>query len=120
MPSSSAASSLDLTGTLPTAAEVEAFLADSSANKRAEKIDELLETPAYAAWWTTKLCDFTGNNDTQAEQRLGPRHAISQEWYDWIYKRVERERALRQDRRGHRRWPPAASRARATPSTARR
>ena len=57
--------SLDLAGTLPTAAEVEKFLADPSPNKRAEKIEQLLDTPAYAAWWTTRLCDWTGNNDTK-------------------------------------------------------
>ncbi|MCO6459118.1 MAG: DUF1549 domain-containing protein [Pirellulaceae bacterium] len=79
---------LDLTGTLPSAAEVEEFLADQSPNKRQAKIDQLLETPAYAAWWTTRLCDFTGNN-TDALNNVSPaRNRVSQEWYDWIYKRV--------------------------------
>ncbi|MGH9895046.1 MAG: DUF1549 domain-containing protein, partial [bacterium] len=59
---------LDLTGTLPTAAEVETFLADESPGKRSAKIDELLNTPAYVAWWTTKLCDYTGNNDRMLNQ----------------------------------------------------
>ncbi len=79
--------SLDLTGTLPTAAEAEAFLNNPSPNKRSEKIEELLSTPAYAAWWTTKLCDWTGNNDTQLNN-VGMRGKTAQEWYDWIYKRV--------------------------------
>ena len=80
--------SLDLTGTLPTAAEVESFLADKSPNKRAEKVEQLLDSPAYAAWWTTKLCDFTGNNETQLNNVSPVRSAPAQEWYDWIYKRV--------------------------------
>ena len=80
--------SLDLTGTLPSATEVEAFLADKSPNKRAEKVEQLLESPAYAAWWTTKLCDFTGNNETQLNNVSPVRSAPAQEWYDWIYKRV--------------------------------
>ena len=80
---------LDLTGTLPTPAEIEAFLADNSARKRARKIDELLQTPAYAAWWTQKLCDFTGNNDQQLNNVTPVRGRASQEWFDWIYKRVE-------------------------------
>ena len=67
-PSSSAASASTLTGTLPTPEEVKAFLADTSPDKRARKIDELLERPAYAAWWTTKLCDFTGNSAAQLNQ----------------------------------------------------
>ena len=81
---------IDLTGTLPTAAEVEAFLNNASPTKRAETIEQLLNTPAYAAWWTTKLCDFTGNNDTKLNNVGGPRGAVSQWWYDWIYQRVER------------------------------
>lgn len=81
--------SLDLAGTLPTPQEVEQFLADKSPHKRKQKIDELLETPAYAAWWSTKLCDFTGNNDEQLNNNVTPlRGGASQEWYDWVYKRV--------------------------------
>lgn len=80
--------SLDLTGTLPTAAEVTAFVADPSPNKRAEKINQLLETPAYAAWWTTKLCDFTGNNEQQLNNVNPVQGTATQAWYDWIYKRV--------------------------------
>lgn len=82
---------LDLTGTLPTAKEVEVFLADESTDKRAKKVDELLNTPAYAAWWSTKLCDFTGNNTQNLNNvsPLGNRPSPSQDWYDWIYRRVE-------------------------------
>jgi hypothetical protein len=40
--------SLDLTGTLPTAAEARAFLKDSAADKRARLIDRLLASPEYA------------------------------------------------------------------------
>lgn len=84
--------SLDVTGTLPAPAEIEAFIADKSPNKRAKKIDELLSRPAYAAWWTTKLCDFTGNSARNIisvvnnAQNLNGK--MSRQWYDWIYKRV--------------------------------
>jgi hypothetical protein len=80
--------SLDMTGTLPTAQEVQTFLADTDPNKRSKKIDELLETPAYAAWWTTKLCDFTGNNEQQLNNISPVRGSASKEWYQWINKRV--------------------------------
>jgi hypothetical protein len=80
--------SLDLTGTLPTAAEAERFIADTSPTKRADKIEQLLDTPAYAAWWTTRLCDWTGNNDTKFNNFGTLRNGASQQWYDWIYKRV--------------------------------
>ncbi len=81
--------SLDLAGTLPSAAEVRAFLADQSPDKRARKVDELLETPAYAAWWTTKFCDWTGANDNQLNNvNPAARQTGSQDWYNWIYKRI--------------------------------
>jgi hypothetical protein len=79
---------LDMTGTLPSAEEVTKFLSDTDPDKRAKKVDELLETPAYAAWWTTQLCDFTGNNDQQLNNVSPLRNSASREWYDWIYKRV--------------------------------
>ncbi len=81
--------SLDMTGTLPTPSQVRAFLADSSPNKREQKIDELLETPAYAAWWTVQLSDWTGCSDASLNNvNPASRQRGSQDWYDWIYKRV--------------------------------
>lgn len=81
--------SLDIAGTLPSAAEVRAFLSDTSADKRSRKINELLETPAYAAWWTTKLCDWTGANDQQLVN-VNPtsNQSGTRDWYDWLYRRV--------------------------------
>jgi hypothetical protein len=82
--------SLDLTGTLPAPGEITAFLADTSLDKRARKIDELLSRPAFAAWWTTRLCDLMGNSERNlpegGEQAL--RREKSAQWYDWIYRRV--------------------------------
>ena len=81
--------SLDIAGTLPSPQEVVAFLADTDSNKRAKKIDELLERPGYAAWWSTKLCDFTGNNPTNLNNVAGNLSGnLTQEWYDWVFKRV--------------------------------
>jgi hypothetical protein len=83
--------SLDVTGTLPTPKEIEAFLKDSSPDKRKKKIDELLERPGYAAWWTTKLCDVTGQSLNQlVEQSALYQRAMFKAWYDWLYTRVER------------------------------
>ncbi|MGC1274514.1 MAG: DUF1549 domain-containing protein [Planctomycetaceae bacterium] len=80
--------SLDMSGTLPPAWEVEGFLKDTSSDKRLRKIDELLGTPAYAAWWTTQLCDWTGNNPDFANQFEPGRQQFSEDWYDWIEQRV--------------------------------
>jgi hypothetical protein len=83
--------SLDVTGTLPTPREIEAFAKDTAADKRARKIDELLARPSYAAWWTTKLCDFTGNNPRQIRMNGNGgklNGEMSRQWYEWIYKRI--------------------------------
>jgi len=82
--------SLDATGTLPTPTEIREFVADQSADKRAKKIDELLNRPAYAAWWATQMCDWTGNNAAQL-RGAGEKdynNEISRLWYDWIEARI--------------------------------
>jgi len=81
--------SLDICGALPMPEEIRQFRANASPDKRAEKIDELLLRPDYAAWWTTVICDITGNNADQLEiagKYLEPESASN--WYDWIYRRV--------------------------------
>jgi len=49
---------LDVIGTLPTAAEASAFLADAAPDKRAKLIDKLLERPEYADFWAMKWADI--------------------------------------------------------------
>lgn len=82
--------SLDMTGTLPAPEEVEAFLADQSSDKRAKKIDELLERPAYAAWWATRMSDILGNSPasfSNQERQLGEK--ISSIYFHWLEKRLK-------------------------------
>ncbi|MFT5527362.1 MAG: hypothetical protein ACI9HK_005344, partial [Pirellulaceae bacterium] len=81
--------SLDLTGTLPGVKVVEEFLSDNSQDKRSRKIEELLNSSAYAAWWATRLSDYTGNNETRLNNVVPNRGQASKEWYQWLYKRVE-------------------------------
>ncbi|MEW4486429.1 DUF1549 domain-containing protein [Thalassoglobus sp. JC818] len=78
--------SIDLTGTLPTPDEVRSFLKDSREDKRNRKIDELLDRPAYAAWWANKLCDYTGCNPQQQAELS---QELSVQWYMWLLKRIE-------------------------------
>lgn len=80
--------SLDVTGTLPTPAEIREFLADQSPDKRARKIDQLLERPGYVAWWTTKICDITGNSDDKLNNVTPVQAEASKQWYEWVEKRV--------------------------------
>jgi hypothetical protein len=52
---------LDLTGTIPTSAEVTAFVADTSADKRTKKIDQLLASDAFNDRWTMWVGDLVQN-----------------------------------------------------------
>lgn len=81
--------SLDLIGTLPTPVEVREFAANSSKDKRRKKIAELLESPAYVTWWTTRLCDLTGSN---AGYLGGTEMAqpVAVQWRTWLKQRVEK------------------------------
>ncbi len=81
--------SLDLTGTLPAPSEIEKFLSDTSPNKRQKKIDELLDSPAYAAWWATKINDFTGNSPRELNNVGSNSTIASRQWYQWVYQRVK-------------------------------
>jgi hypothetical protein len=50
--------SLDITGTLPTPAQVQKFVADESPAKRDRLIDALLEKPAYSFYFANKWADI--------------------------------------------------------------
>ncbi len=82
--------SLDITGTLPTSAEIREFLASQDPDKRKKKIDQLLESPAYVAWWTTFFCDMTENNTSQLRNISYDNNSASNQWYNWIHQRVEK------------------------------
>ncbi len=56
---------LDVTGTLPTAAEARAFLLDPDPNKRAKWIDSLLQRPEYADYWAMKWTDLLRADKTR-------------------------------------------------------
>ena len=78
---------VDLTATLPSPAEVESFLADPSPNKRARKIDALLQEPTHTALWTTKFCDLTGDAYESIAETFATR-IQARMWYDWLFVRV--------------------------------
>ncbi|WP_145177230.1 DUF1549 and DUF1553 domain-containing protein [Rubripirellula lacrimiformis] len=81
--------SLDITGILPSADTVREFLSDTSPDKRETLIDELLDSPGYAAWWATRLSDWTGNSDEQLNNVLPIRSVAGKLWYQWLRKRLE-------------------------------
>ncbi len=60
---------LDVTGTLPTAAQARAFLDSSDPQKRAKLIDELLERDDYAQFWALKWADLMRGSDVTISRR---------------------------------------------------
>jgi hypothetical protein len=79
---------LDITGTLPTPEQVLAFLADKASDRRARLVDRLLESPEYAAWWTTFLCDLTGLNAPLFLGNTEWAKVTGDQWQNWIHRRV--------------------------------
>lgn len=68
---------LDLTGTIPTAGDARAFLADASPNKRRALIDNLLASPEFARHFATVL-------DVMLLERLPERFAPGGEWKEFL------------------------------------
>ncbi|HJW93085.1 MAG TPA: DUF1549 domain-containing protein [Thermoanaerobaculia bacterium] len=61
--------SLDLTGQIPDSAAVTAFVADTTPDKRAKKIDELLASDAFADRWTMWFGDLVQNVQVASNSR---------------------------------------------------
>jgi hypothetical protein len=77
-------SSLDATGTIPTEEQVRAFLADTSPDKRAKWVDQLLTSPAYVDYWTYRWSDLlTLNSNLLRADGI-------KAYYQWIRSHVER------------------------------
>ncbi len=63
---------LDLTGRIPTRARVLSFVADTTPNKRAALIDELIARPEFIDKWTMFLGDLYQNNSQNSQIRRYP------------------------------------------------
>ncbi len=75
---------LDLTGQVPTPAEIRKFVADPDPRKRAAKIDELLETPEYARKWARYWRSVIFFNSNANRNRINP-----QALEDWFAEQFE-------------------------------
>ncbi len=74
---------LDTLGTLPTAAEVRAFLADASPKKRDALIERLLARPEFVDYWSYKWSDLLLVNGAKLPQ------PAMWSYYQWIRGHVE-------------------------------
>ncbi len=75
---------LDTTGTLPTTAQVKAFLGDTAKDRRDRVIEELLSSEAFVDYWSYKWSDLLLVNGTL----LRPDAVAS--FYKWIRQNVQR------------------------------
>lgn len=80
---------IDTIGQLPSPEDIRAFVKDTSLDKRAKKIDELLSHPLHAAMWATKFSDITGNDTAALENPNQLKAKRSQQWHDWLSKRFK-------------------------------
>ncbi|HEY0372729.1 MAG TPA: DUF1553 domain-containing protein [Thermoanaerobaculia bacterium] len=73
---------LDLTGAIPAASDAQVFLADASPDKRARKIDALLQSEAFNDRWTMWFGDLVQN--VQAAQNANEYYLGRNVYYRWI------------------------------------
>ncbi|MFZ4575585.1 MAG: DUF1549 domain-containing protein [Phycisphaerales bacterium] len=75
--------SLDLNGLLPTAQERERFLADSSADKRAKLVDELIARKEFTEIWVMKWSERLGIRSTP---EVSPKATLL--YAEWLQSRI--------------------------------
>jgi hypothetical protein len=78
---------LDAAGVLPTAEEVENFLADKSPNKREKLIDYILAKEEFTDYWAYKWSDLM----LVSSRKLGP--VGMQSFYNWIRESVKQNKS---------------------------
>ena len=76
--------SLDITGELPTAEEVEKFLPDPDADKRAKLVDGLLERKEFTELWVMKWAEAL--EIRSKENIVFPKAALV--YYEWLRKQM--------------------------------
>ena len=77
-----------MTGTLPTPARGRGVPGRPVARQEGgRRSTSCSARPTYAAWWTTKLCDITGNSPRHFKDQAPPEE-YARHWYEWIDRRV--------------------------------
>ncbi len=78
---------LQICGTLPTPAEVQAFLADTDPNKRDKWVDQLLERPEYGYFFANKWADIL-----RVKRRGDPGRTFGTfAFHDWLRQAIQQD-----------------------------
>jgi hypothetical protein len=72
----------DLTGLPPTAAEIDAFIADAAPDAYEKVVDRLLASPAYGERQAQEWLDLSRYADSQGDGKDGPRDMWK--WREWV------------------------------------
>ena len=81
---------LDLLGIIPTAEEARAFVIDGTPTKRARLIDQLLDRPEFADFWSLKWMDLL-----RAEERILDRKGLEL-FHRWVRESIANHKPLDQ------------------------
>lgn len=86
---------IDITGTLPTESETQAFMNDADPAKRDKLIDRLLASPEYADYFANKWNLVLRNKKRQEEDKAGT-YAFHEWVWDAIYENKPYDRFVRE------------------------
>ncbi len=81
---------IDTTGRLPRLEEVQAFLDDKAADKRAKLVDRLLELDDFAELWALRWADILRSNNKKIKTQG------VHKFYRWIYDSIRNDKPLDQ------------------------
>jgi len=90
--------SLDLLGYPPNAAQAAEFLSDPSPEKRAKKVDEFLEAPRFAEYWSRRYAEaFFGNYrepafDVRPGLSIATRRRLLEKFIAWFREQIRDDR----------------------------
>jgi hypothetical protein len=87
--------SLDLTGRLPASDAIRAFVADTSATKRDDVIDKLLNSPEFNDKWTMWLGDLVQNSTTAVTTNFPRQIAGRNKFQGYLYWSIAGWKSLR-------------------------
>jgi len=82
---------IDVTGRLPSPQETADFLASKAPDKRAKKIDQLLESPDYAAYFAQKWSAILRNKRTKDTYQRG-----TYAFHDWLREALQENKPYNQ------------------------
>ena len=87
--------SFDLTGLPPTAAEIDAFLADKSPDAYERMVDRYLASPHYGERWGKYWLDAAGYADSNGYFNADSDRPLAWRYRDYVIRVVQRRQAVR-------------------------